>query len=133
MTIYLCAKCGEMIPEDSQFCCWCGEKVSQGQEMSISVPAGVTEIEIETACTRKEEYEEMLDDPDDIYIEVLRYAAGVNVISTSVIQTRFSLGYQRAHNILKWMEVKGFVSKRWDGKCDVLVTPDDVVRLYGAA
>ena len=50
-----------------------------------------------------------LADDDPLYPEVIEYALSTGQISASLIQRKFSIGYNRAARIMDSLEEKGFV------------------------
>ncbi len=53
--------------------------------------------------------EDISEDRDDLYKEVIRYAESIGEVSISSIQRRFKIGYNRAARIVEMMEVDGFI------------------------
>jgi DNA segregation ATPase FtsK/SpoIIIE, S-DNA-T family len=74
------------------------------------------------------------DDTDPLWEEAVRWCSDRGQASTSMLQRRFSIGFQRASRLLDIMEEKGIVGPR-DGPRprDVLVSPTDVDSLFGTA
>lgn len=73
-------------------------------------------------------------DSDPLWEEAVRWCADRGQASTSMLQRRFSIGFQRASRLLDIMEEKNIVGPR-DGPRprDVLVTHMDVDALFGKA
>ena len=71
---------------------------------------------------------------DPLWEEAVRWCADRGQASTSMLQRRFSIGFQRASRLLDVMEEKSIVGPR-DGPRprDVLVSPTDVDALFGKA
>jgi len=74
------------------------------------------------------------DDTDPLWEEAVRWCSDRGQASTSMLQRRFSIGFQRASRLLDIMEEKGIVGPR-DGPRprDVLVSPTDVDSIFGKA
>ncbi len=53
--------------------------------------------------------EEIQEDRDELYQEVIRYAESVGEVSISAIQRRFKIGYNRAARIMQMLEEDGLV------------------------
>lgn len=75
--------------------------------------------------------EELEDDP--LWEETVRWVVGRGQASTSMLQRRFSIGFQRASRLLDMMEERGIVGAR-DGPRprEVLLTPGEVDGLFGS-
>ena len=69
---------------------------------------------------------------DVLYEEAVRFVSERGEASTSMLQRRFSIGFQRASRLLDVMEQRAIVGKR-DGPRprEVLVSPMDVDALFG--
>jgi S-DNA-T family DNA segregation ATPase FtsK/SpoIIIE len=74
------------------------------------------------------------DDHDPLWEEAVRWCSERGQASTSMLQRRFSIGFQRASRLLDIMEEKRIVGPR-DGPRprDVLISPTDVDSLFGKA
>lgn len=72
------------------------------------------------------------DDMDALWEDAVRYVADKGQASTSMLQRRFSIGFQRASRLLDTMEERGIVGPR-DGPRprEVLVSPMDADALFG--
>lgn len=70
---------------------------------------------------------------DPLWEDTVRWVVDRGQASTSMLQRRFSIGFQRASRLLDEMEVRGIVGPR-DGPRprDVLVSPVDVDSMFGA-
>ncbi|MFZ4508153.1 MAG: DNA translocase FtsK 4TM domain-containing protein [Fimbriimonas sp.] len=73
-------------------------------------------------------------DGDPLWEEAVRWVCDRGQASTSMLQRRFSVGFQRASRILDMMEERGIVAPR-DGPRprEVLMTPLDADGLFGTA
>jgi S-DNA-T family DNA segregation ATPase FtsK/SpoIIIE len=71
------------------------------------------------------------DESDAYYEEAVRYVADRGQASTSMLQRRFSIGFQRASRLLDLMEERGIVAQR-DGPRprEVLITPTDADEMF---
>lgn len=86
---------------------------------------------IEVAITQKER--EMDEEAsDELWEEAVRFVVEKGQASTSMIQRRFSIGFQRASRLLDLMEARGIVGPR-DGPRprDVLVDPMQAEQMLG--
>lgn len=64
-------------------------------------------------------------DRDSLFDEAARSVVNANIASTSSLQRRFSIGYNRAGKIMDQLEAAGIVGPSRDGKArDVLVDPN---------
>lgn len=74
------------------------------------------------------------EDSEPLWEEAVRWCSDRGQASTSMLQRRFSIGFQRASRLLDVMEEKGIVGPR-DGPRprDVLISPTDVDALFGKA
>jgi S-DNA-T family DNA segregation ATPase FtsK/SpoIIIE len=72
------------------------------------------------------------EDNDPLWEEAVRWVADRGQASTSMLQRKFSIGFQRASRLLDVMEERGIVGPR-DGPRprDVLVNPIDVDAMFG--
>ncbi|MGL4522455.1 MAG: DNA translocase FtsK, partial [Bacilli bacterium] len=67
------------------------------------------------------------DDMDELFIQACEYALEQEGISTSSLQRKLRIGFNRASRIIEMMEERGFVSEQRGGKArEVLFTMDDV-------
>jgi len=71
---------------------------------------------------------------DDLWEEAVRYIVDRGEASTSNLQRKYRIGFQRASRLLDMMEERGVVGRR-DGPRprEVLMTPMDVDSLFGTA
>lgn len=69
---------------------------------------------------------------DELWEDVVRFVVERSQASTSMLQRRFSIGFQRASRLIDMMEERGIVGPR-DGPRprEVLVNPMDVETLFG--
>ncbi len=65
---------------------------------------------------KEEEREEISDFNDPLLLKVIELLKGRKVISTSYIQRKFSIGYNRAARLLDILEEKGYVASQGEGK-----------------
>lgn len=79
---------------------------------------------------REAELEEQESDP--LWHDTVRWVADRGQASTSMLQRRFAIGFQRASRLLDLMEERGIVGPR-DGPRprDVLISPSDVDQILG--
>jgi len=73
-------------------------------------------------------------DKDDFFDEAVRWVVDRGQASTSMLQRRFSIGFQRASRLIDMMEERGIIGPR-DGPRprEVLITPDEVEGYLGNA
>ncbi|HAT53707.1 MAG TPA: DNA translocase FtsK, partial [Lactobacillus sp.] len=65
------------------------------------------------------------EDQDDLWPDVLSYVANEKTVSTSKLQRVFSIGYNRAANLVDQLESHGYVSAQQGSKPrEVFLTPD---------
>ena len=70
--------------------------------------------------------------PDPIFIEALRVVVLNNSASISLIQRKCQLGYNRAGQIMEWMEDMGYISPFEGAKArTVLITKEEFEDKYG--
>ncbi|MGA3375518.1 DNA translocase FtsK [Lactiplantibacillus pentosus] len=75
-------------------------------------------------------HEEAARNEDDLMPEALAYIANEDTMSTSKLQRNFSIGYNRAANIIDDLENRGYVSAAKGSKPrDVYFTADDLTKL----
>lgn len=69
---------------------------------------------------------------EPIFIDALRMVVAQGAASISMIQRKFSVGYNKAGRIIEWMEEMGYVSS-YDGAKTrkVLLTQEEFDRIYG--
>lgn len=81
---------------------------------------------------REEVRMDMEDESDAFWADAVRWVADRGQASTSMLQRRFSIGFQRASRLLDMMEERGIVGPR-DGPRprDVLVTPEEAADIVG--
>ena len=74
------------------------------------------------------------DDVDPMWEEVVRYSVENGQVSTSMIQRKFRLGFQRASRLLDQMEERGIIGPK-DGPRprEVLYAIADLEALFGGA
>ena len=80
---------------------------------------------------RERELSEQDDDP--LWQEAVQFVVDRKQASTSMLQRRFSIGFQRASRLLDTMEERGIVGPR-DGPRprEVLVDPMEAAQMFGA-
>ena len=83
---------------------------------------------------REETRMDMEDESDPFWAEAVRWVADRGQASTSMLQRRFSIGFQRASRLLDLMEERGIVGPR-DGPRprEVLISPTDADDMVGPA
>lgn len=89
MIIYLCKNCGGRINENYTYCPYCGKIAiwKGGDEISLTVPAGVTKINIQLHYKSKwsdgvsEEDKKSVKAPEEIYVDVLKFVAEAKTAS----------------------------------------------------
>ncbi|CAJ1227418.1 DNA translocase FtsK [Lactiplantibacillus xiangfangensis] len=75
-------------------------------------------------------HEEAAKNEDDLMPEVLAYIADEDTMSTSKLQRNFSIGYNRAANIIDDLEARGYVSAAKGSKPrDIYFTADDLTKI----
>jgi len=81
---------------------------------------------------REETKMDMEDESDPFWADAVRWVADRGQASTSMLQRRFSIGFQRASRLLDLMEERGIVGPR-DGPRprEVLISPTDVEDMLG--
>jgi DNA segregation ATPase FtsK/SpoIIIE, S-DNA-T family len=88
----------------------------------------------EAAVDRTREGGDFGEETDPFWEEAVRWVSDRGQASTSMLQRKFSIGFQRASRLLDMMEERGIVGPR-DGPRprEVLVSPLDVDGLFGTA
>jgi S-DNA-T family DNA segregation ATPase FtsK/SpoIIIE len=83
---------------------------------------------------REETRMDLEDESDPFWADAVRWVADRGQASTSMLQRRFSIGFQRASRLLDLMEERGIVGPR-DGPRprEVLITPTDADDMVGPA
>lgn len=75
---------------------------------------------------------EMLEEQDDLFEEVCRFVYEQGGASTSLIQRKYHIGYNRAARLIDMLEQHGFVSEQRGSKArDVYITEADLTSLFG--
>lgn len=84
------------------------------------------------AAIEREEIRMESEESDPMWEEAVRWVADRGQASTSMLQRRFSIGFQRASRLLDLMEERGIVAPR-DGPRprEVLVSPSEVDQILG--
>ena len=82
---------------------------------------------------REEARMDMEDESDPFWADAVRWVADRGQASTSMLQRRFSIGFQRASRLLDLMEERGIVGPR-DGPRprEVLISPSDAEDMVGS-
>jgi S-DNA-T family DNA segregation ATPase FtsK/SpoIIIE len=85
-----------------------------------------------TAVIEREETRMNFEESDPMWEEVVRWVVDRNQASTSMLQRRFSIGFQRASRLLDMMEERGIVAPR-DGPRprEVLISPSELDVVLG--
>lgn len=75
---------------------------------------------------------EMIEEYDELFEEVCRFVYEQGSASTSSIQRRYHIGYNRAARLVDMLESHGFVSENKGSKPrDVFITESDLTRIFG--
>ena len=74
-----CSNCGKELKESYKFCPKCGKEIENISEVK-----------------------------DDLYEEVFKYVVENEKVSTSMIQNKFNISYNKATNMINMLEEKGF-------------------------
>lgn len=70
---------------------------------------------------------------EPIYIEVLRRVVETRQVSISMVQRYFCTGYNKAGEIVEWMEKMGYVSSAENRKSrEVFITKEEFESKYGS-
>ena len=127
MVFLFCKHCGMAMDERSRFCPNCGAEKSEGQALSLTLPKGITKVEISFTEDWNEEENEASEEknirkaenemylrrfniPEEKYLEALKITVELGTVSISILQRRLSVGYPTAGKIIEWMEQCGFIS-----------------------
>jgi S-DNA-T family DNA segregation ATPase FtsK/SpoIIIE len=88
---------------------------------------------IAAVIDREETRMDLEEEVDAFWADAVRWVADRGQASTSMLQRRFSIGFQRASRLLDLMEERGIVGPR-DGPRprEVLITPTDADDMLGA-
>ena len=71
------------------------------------------------------------DDLDELFFDALKYVIEIGTASISMLQRRFSIGYNRAGRLIQDMEEKHFVSQFEGAKPrQVLITMEEYENLF---
>jgi len=74
---------------------------------------------------------EIAEEHDELFEEVCRYVYELGTASTSSIQRRYHIGYNRAARLVEMLEKKGFVSEQRGSKPrEVFINESDLDRLF---
>lgn len=75
---------------------------------------------------------EVSDDQDELFEEACRYILDQGSASTSLLQRKFHIGYNRAARLVDLMEQHGYVSEQKGSKArEVFITQNDIDVLFG--
>ena len=75
---------------------------------------------------------ETVEDQDELFEEVCRFVYEQGSASTSLLQRRYHIGYNRAARLIDMLERQGFVSEPKGSKPrDVFITEEDIVEQFG--
>lgn len=75
---------------------------------------------------------EVSDDQDELFEEACRFILEQGSASTSLLQRKFHIGYNRAARLVDLMEQHGYVSEQKGSKArDVFITENDLEALFG--
>lgn len=74
---------------------------------------------------------EIVEEQDELFEEVCRYVFEQGTASTSSIQRRYKIGYNRAARLVDMLERHGFVSEQKGSKPrDVFITESDIISMF---
>ncbi|KGR87791.1 DNA translocase FtsK [Lysinibacillus odysseyi] len=74
---------------------------------------------------------EVIEEQDELFEEVCRYVFEQGTASTSSIQRRYKIGYNRAARLVDMLERHGFVSEQKGSKPrDVFITESDIISMF---
>ena len=74
---------------------------------------------------------EVVEEQDELFEEVCRYVFEQGTASTSSIQRRYKIGYNRAARLVDMLERHGFVSEQKGSKPrDVFITESDIISMF---
>jgi S-DNA-T family DNA segregation ATPase FtsK/SpoIIIE len=75
---------------------------------------------------------EVSDDQDELFEEACRFILEQGSASTSLLQRKFHIGYNRAARLVDLMEQHGYVSEQKGSKArEVFITENDLEALFG--
>lgn len=75
---------------------------------------------------------EMVEEQDELFEEVCRFVHEQGTASTSLLQRRYHIGYNRAARLIDMLEKNGFISEQKGSKArDVFITDTDLVTHFG--
>ena len=75
---------------------------------------------------------EAVEEQDELFEEVCRFVFEQGTASTSLLQRRYHIGYNRAARLIDMLERQGYVSEPKGSKArDVFITEDDLVEQFG--
>ena len=74
---------------------------------------------------------EIVEEQDELFEEVCRYVFEQGTASTSSIQRRYKIGYNRAARLVDMLERHGFVSEQRGSKPrEVFITESDIISMF---
>lgn len=74
---------------------------------------------------------EIVDEQDELFEEVCRYVFEAGTASTSSIQRRYKIGYNRAARLIDMLEKHGYVSEQRGSKPrEVFITESDIISMF---
>ena len=76
---------------------------------------------------------EMIEEQDELFEEVCHFVFEQGTASTSSIQRKYHIGYNRAARLIEMLESYGFVSEQKGSKPrDVYITESDLEEMFGS-
>ena len=74
---------------------------------------------------------EMVEEQDELFEDVCRFVFEQGAASTSLIQRKYHIGYNRAARLIEMLESYGFVSEQKGSKPrEVYITESDLAELF---
>lgn len=109
-------------PEVNRVCSFIGDQIGYSEAYALPEPPAGANDDFMTADGPRNSF-----DRDPLFEEALEYIAQSDYASTSSLQRRFGIGYNRAGRIMDQIEAAGIVSASQGGKPrKVLMTPSEI-------